>query len=299
LTSEKCLYMVVYTFACLNVKAAPDAGIGVGRLPWHHAFQWRNTAVPETITEELPMEPGPKPLYRQVREYIETRVCRGAWPPDFRIPSENELVARLGVSRMTVNRALRELATEGVLYRVQGVGTFVNRQKPLAALLEIRNIADEIAENGGVHSSRIHLMAEESPPGEIKRVMGRPEDGLVFHVVVVHLDRGCPVQMADRYVNPELAPEFMAQDFTRVTPSAYLLGVAPPSQIEHVVEASLPDELTRQRLGMAADEPCLVLHRTVWSGDRVATVNRLVYPGSRYRIGGRFQPLQAGAAMAP
>lgn len=253
--------------------------------------------MPEPATPELFMESGPKPLYMQVREYIESCICNGTWPPDFRIPSENELVAQLGVSRMTVNRALRELAAENILYRVQGVGTFVHRQKPIAALLEIRNIADEIVENGGVHSSRICLLEEEPPAPDVARWMQVPEDSRVFHVVVVHFDRECPVQLADRYVNPEVAPEFMVQDFSQITPSQYLLDVAPPSQIEHVVEASLPDTVTRERLAMAAEEPCLVLHRTVWSGERVATVNRLVYPGSRYRIGGRFQPLHAGTAL--
>ena len=97
---------------------------------------------------------APLPLYQQVKTYIEARIASGQWPPEMKIPSENELVASLGVSRMTVNRALRELAALGHLVRVQGVGTFVATPKPQSALLEIRSIADEIRARGGRHTSR-------------------------------------------------------------------------------------------------------------------------------------------------
>ena len=66
-----------------------------------------------------------RPLYQDVKAHVLDRMQREAWPPHYRVPSENALVARLGVSRMTVNRALRELSHEGRLFRVQGVGTFV------------------------------------------------------------------------------------------------------------------------------------------------------------------------------
>ena len=62
------------------------------------------------------------PLYLAVKQLIHERIDSGAWPPNFRVPSENELVSELGVSRMTANRALRELASEGVIKRVQGRG---------------------------------------------------------------------------------------------------------------------------------------------------------------------------------
>ncbi|MDC6679410.1 GntR family transcriptional regulator, partial [Leclercia adecarboxylata] len=65
------------------------------------------------------------PLYEKVKEYILRNVSTGVWAREQRIPSENELVATLGVSRMTVHRALRELTSEGFLVRIQGVGTFV------------------------------------------------------------------------------------------------------------------------------------------------------------------------------
>ena len=64
---------------------------------------------------------------------------------------EAELVAQFGFSRMTINRALRELTDEGLLVRLQGVGTFVAEPKGQSALFEIRSIADEIAARNHQH----------------------------------------------------------------------------------------------------------------------------------------------------
>ena len=74
-----------------------------------------------------------QPLYQQVKNHIIERIESGEWPPERRTPSENELVEALSVSRMTANRALRELTAEGYLVRVQGVGTFVAARKSVSA----------------------------------------------------------------------------------------------------------------------------------------------------------------------
>ncbi len=95
----------------------------------------------------------PHPLYAGVKQMILDRIHSGEWPPKHRVPSENELVSELGVSKMTANRALRELATEGELVRIQGVGSFVAERKGYSALFEVRNIADEIAERGHAHEA--------------------------------------------------------------------------------------------------------------------------------------------------
>ena len=184
---------------------------------------------------------APQPLYQKVKNHILAMIDSGALPPEGRIPSENELVAALNVSRMTVHRALRELSAEGLLDRVQGVGTFVASPKPQAALLEIVSIAEEIRRQGGVHSSKVHVLRSEPAPPEIARTMQLPPRSQVYHAVLIHFDRGRPVQLADRYVNPVVAPRFMEQDFTRLTPNEYLIGVAPITVVDHVIEAVLAD----------------------------------------------------------
>jgi len=239
----------------------------------------------------------PLPLYRQVREYIEKGIKSGQWTQDMKIPSENELVEILGISRMTINRAIRELTADGRLIRLQGVGTFVAPEKPQSALLEIRSIAYEINRRGGIHSSDVHLLAEETANPELASLLDIAAGSPVFHIILIHKDRGQPVQMADRYVNPAIAPDFLKQDFTRITPNEYLQRAAPVSEVEHVIEAILPDVKMQDLLKIKAEEPCLLLHRKTWAGKITATKSRFIYPGSRHRIGGRFKPVSDSHRM--
>ncbi|MDJ0948886.1 MAG: histidine utilization repressor [Alphaproteobacteria bacterium] len=234
------------------------------------------------------------PLYQQVKDFITARIESGDWPPGCRIPSENDIVASLGVSRMTAHRAVRELSAEGRLDRVQGVGTFVAARREPSALLEIRSIAREIAERGGSHSATVISADREAANDEAARMMQLAPEALVFHVVVVHRENGRPIQLEDRYVNPGVAPKFLDQDFTRITPSQYLTDHVTATEVEHVIEARRPEGAEYKLLEIDRYEPCLVLRRRTWSLSRVVTRVKLVHPGNLYRLGGRFKP--AGAA---
>lgn len=231
---------------------------------------------------------GPAPLYERVKQKILGHIRSGEWPPHHRVPSESELVSELGFSRMTINRALRELTADGVLVRMQGVGTFVAEPKGQAALVEVHNIADEIAARGHVHRLDVITLREENASTERALSLNVKEGQRVFHSLIVHYENDVPVQIEDRYVNPQVAPDYLQQDFLRETPFAYLNRVAPLSEGEHVVEAVLPDAAEARLLGINRGEPCLLIRRRTWSGARLVTSARLIYPGSRYRLEGRF-----------
>src|ERR1700683_2503136 len=96
-----------------------------------------------------------QPLYLKVKRHILDNIDSGKWGTSMRVPSENEIVKSFGVSRMTANRALRELRDEGVLVRIAGVGSFVADQHAHAPPLEIRGIADEIRTRGHAHRAEI------------------------------------------------------------------------------------------------------------------------------------------------
>jgi GntR family histidine utilization transcriptional repressor len=234
------------------------------------------------------------PLYQQVKEYIIGKINGGEMQPGMRVESEAELVAQLNVSRMTVNRALRELADEGRINRIQGKGSFVAENKPQSALLEIKSIAREIRERGGAYSCSVHLLQEEKAKPSIAASMGVAPYSEVFHSVIVHKDNDVPIQLGFRYINPQVAPHFLEQDFTKCTVSEYLLGLAPVSAVQHVVEALIPDSWIRELLKINASEPCLALYRKTWVDDKIATHSSFYYPGSRYTLGGKFFPSSTG-----
>ncbi|MGJ7581980.1 histidine utilization repressor [Variovorax sp. RHLX14] len=228
-------------------------------------------------------------LYAQVKEHISRRIQDGTWPAGHRLPSEHELVVQFGISRMTVNRALRELVDQGRIVRVAGVGSFVAENKPQSTLLQIANIASEIRQRG--HDYRCEMLA-------VERVAASPDVAAwldlragesIFHSVCLHRENEMPVQLEDRYVNPLIAPDFLTQDFSKLTPSEYLLHNVPFDQIEHLVDAVLPSVEQAARLAMVATEPCLLLTRRTWTRNTPVTWVRCLHPASRYRLGSRFR----------
>ncbi|MGI5491719.1 GntR family transcriptional regulator [Microtetraspora malaysiensis] len=70
---------------------------------------------------------GPIPVYKQIAELIREQIDQGDLTPGDAVPSEAELEAEYGIARMTARRVARELREQGLVYTVQGEGTFVGR----------------------------------------------------------------------------------------------------------------------------------------------------------------------------
>lgn len=229
-------------------------------------------------------------LYQQVKDFIARNIRSGTWPPGHRLPSEHELVAQFGISRMTVNRALRELAAQGQVERVAGVGSFVAREKPQSTLLHIANLAEEVRRRGHDYRCDVLTVERVSAPLDVATALDLAIGESVFHAVCVHREDGVPVQLEDRYVNPLASPDFGQQDFTRIQPSEFLLRSVPCDQIEHVIDAVLPTPEQARQLEMDPSQPCLLLTRRTWTRDVPVTLVRCLHPSTRYQLGSRFQP---------
>lgn len=239
------------------------------------------------------------PRYQALKDGILERIASGSLGPGDRVPSENELAESAGVSRMTANRALRELTDEGYLERVTGSGSFVADFRATSHPLEVRNIADEVAARGHRYAARVLVqeltVADSRVAAAFKTKAGTP----VYHARVVHLENERPIQLEDRYVLPDFAGDFLDQDFTQRTPSAYLSSVSPLQDAEQVVRAEMPDSASGKALDMAAGEPCLVVTRRTFSGGAPVTYGRFIHPGSRFELSGRYSPVAGGPGRRP
>jgi len=229
------------------------------------------------------------PQYLRVQTYLRDGITAGRWVAGDLLPSESELVQRFGVSRMTVNRALRELHQDGLLERVQGVGTFVAQLHRISSTLTVRDVHEEIAERGHQHGSRVQVIERVRATAQQAAVFGLRTGSALFHSVIVHTEDGLAIQCEDRLVNPACAPDYLAMDFSQTTPTNYLLQVAPLSEAQYTIEALLPGEQEARLLGISKRDPCLVLNRRTFSRGVTVTTVRLTYPGSRYFLQGSFQ----------
>lgn len=234
------------------------------------------------------------PLYQRLKDYVLGDIRAGRLRPRDRVPSEQELVEKFGVSRMTANRALRELASDGYLVRQTGVGTFVAEVQARSHVLQVRNIADEIAEREHVHTAGVVTLESVSAGAGIGQRLGLHTPTQLFHTLIIHHENGRPIQAEDRYVVPDAAPDYLQQDFTRTTPNEYLTRIAPLQTVEHVISARIPDDRIRTLLEMRAGEPSLVIDRLTWSDDRPVSSARLHHPASRYELTANFDAANRG-----
>jgi GntR family histidine utilization transcriptional repressor len=228
--------------------------------------------------------------YAKVKRFLKEELARGHWLPGALMPSDAELVAQFGVSRMTVTRALRELQSEGLVERVQGVGTFAAHLGRVASTLTIRDLHEEIVSRGHCHHAVVHVAERLGAPAELAAQLGVTTGATVFHTLIVHFENGVPLQCEDRYVNPACAPGYLDVDFSKVTPTHYLLEVAPLWEAQYSIQACAPSAEEARLLEIGRNEPCLVVVRRTMSRGVPITIARLVHPGSRHQIDGQFRP---------
>jgi GntR family histidine utilization transcriptional repressor len=184
---------------------------------------------------------------------------------------------------------LRELVAQGRIVRVAGVGSFVAERKPQSTLLQIVNLASEIRQRGHDYACQMLVVERVSATLEVAAALNVRTGESVFHSVCVHLEDGVPIQLEDRFVNPHVVPDFAQQDFSVQQPSEFLVRTVPFDEIEHVVDAVLPNSEQAQRLQMDASEPCLLLTRRTWTQGTPVTLVRCLHPASRYRLGSRYR----------
>ncbi len=238
----------------------------------------------------LPAPAPPGAPYTRVKQHLMDGLAGGRWPAGALMPSEAELVAAFGVSRMTVSRALRELQAEGLVQRSQGLGTFAAPLHRVSSTLTIHDLHDEILARGHRHEAVVHLQRAEPAGAALAAQLGVAAGARVFHTLIVHLENGTPLQCEDRYVNPAEAPGYLGADFTRITPTQYLFDHTALWRAQYTVEAARPTAQEARLLGVAAHMPCLVLVRRTFSRNAPITLARLVHPGSLYALHGEFTP---------
>lgn len=228
--------------------------------------------------------------FERIKLHLKARLADGDWSPGALMPSEAELVSEFAVSRMTVNRALRELQLEGLIDRVQGVGTFAAQLNRVSSTLTIRDIHEEIVSRGHTHRATVHVAREEVASASAAARLGVAANTQVFHTLIVHYENQVPLQCEDRYVNPVCAPDYLSVDFTQVTPTHYLLDVAPLWEAHFSVEAGLPTAREAKLLGLKTSDPVLIVSRRTVNRGIPITQARLVHPAGHYQIEGAYTP---------
>lgn len=235
---------------------------------------------------------GRGPLYRQIKRAIAEPILSGQFEPGKRLPSEDSFTSIFNTSRMTVNRALQMLADDGLISRHRRNGTFVAAQVAEHAVMELRDIADEVLDLGATHT--FSLLNRGMIPTEktIATHLGLAAGKSALFLQCLHLADDIPFVIEDRYINTESVPEAANEMFENIPPSRWLLENVPWTRAEHAITAINASEHIARLLDIAPMDACLCIERTTWLSERPVTYVQLTYPATRHRLVGHFTPGQ-------
>lgn len=237
--------------------------------------------------------PDSRPAYLRIKRWILEGIEQGRFGPGSKIPSENVLAETFGVSRMTANRAIRELAMANVLRRIQGSGTFVATPEIDANLTTLTSIQLDLSHGGHRHSAKVLHLEWRTIPDRFMSTLGEAHPGPAAYCEIVHFDGELPIQLERRYVAQPYADSFIRQDFTKNTPTEYLTSIAPLQRADYSIYAMAPTPEFRQLLQLDSGEPILHLHRATWSQGKFVTIADLFHPASRYHLRGTLDYQEA------
>src|SRR5262245_9052239 len=234
----------------------------------------------------------PVSLYQRILGEIRDRILSGEWPPGHRVPFEHELSAIYHCSRMTVNKALSQLAKAGLIERRRRSGSFVRRPQLQSAVLEIHDIKTEVLALGLPYRYELAERRQHATsPADLAR-LDLPPHSAVLDLSCRHFAGDRPFCLEQRLISLAAVPEAAEENFEEIAPGPWLISRVPWSAAEHTIRAAGADRETAAALDIAKGTACLVIERRTWSSDRAVTHVRLTYAGSSHALVARFEPSQ-------
>ncbi|MDR2565411.1 MAG: GntR family transcriptional regulator [Bifidobacteriaceae bacterium] len=226
---------------------------------------------PGDLVEPLALDrAGPTPVYRQVAGALQAKIESGAWPVHYRLRTEPELAAALGVSRGTLRKAIEVLIAEGRLTTVRGRGTFVTSpaiETPITS--RFATLSEELARQGRPFTSRVVDRQIGPAPAPIAALLDVPGGEAVFRLERVRTDAQGPIACLVNYVRAALAPGIEEVDFTSRRLFDYLevdCGL-PIAYGQRTITAIAAPDLVADRLGTAPGAPILYLEQVTYLAD--------------------------------
>jgi GntR family transcriptional regulator, histidine utilization repressor len=234
-------------------------------------------------------------LHTRILGDIRQRILSGRWRPGHRIPIEHELSQTYACSRMTVNKALTELARVGLIERRRRAGSFVSTPPRLqSALLDIRDLKDEVEASGLTYSvERLQRQRRMATVTDCRRLeLVTPVE--IVAVTCRHSGSGQPYCLEERIISLAVVPAARDESFQGTAPGPWLVAHVPWTSAEHRISAAPADARVARRLDIPLAAACLVVERITWRGNDAVTHVRFVYPGAARELIARFEPSQGG-----
>lgn len=234
------------------------------------------------------------PYYQQIQEAVRWLIASGSLKPGDMLPTEFQLSEELGISRLVVHRALRELVTEGLLIRQRSKGTFVAppMTRGYSVVGPLFSMTESLSQ-GGLKPQN-HILVKEVVPAEgtVRTELGLPEGGRVLHLFSLRLVDRLPFAIEDMYFPAGRFPALAKLEWDNRSVYATLEKMydAHPQEATDVVAAGSATRDEARLLGIITGAPVMRLQRT--SVDRQGLpveFSRVVFHAERYHFVARVR----------
>ena len=243
---------------------------------------------------------SPSTLYTKVEETIAAEIADGEYRPGDQLPTEDELLQRFEVSRITVRRAIQNLVQRGLLEIRRGRGTFVLEPRIEAELTKLSGFVEDMNAAGRKASARVLNQGVVSATARIAERLQLGRGARVMRIERVRLADGLPVSFDQTYLPLALGRKIVRNDL-RMHPIFTLLeeeyGV-PLLEADYALEAVAASKVVAEALQITVGTPILQIERTSkTTNDEPVDYEVLSYRGDLVRFVTKLLRLKGKPAM--
>lgn len=207
-----------------------------------------------------------QPLYAQIKEIIKQRILDGDYDIHERLPSESEMMKVFGVSRITVRQALRDLHTDGLVFSVQGKGTFVSRPKAVQDIQSLQGFGEAMSPQGYETSARVIGVQEVRASGDVAEALNLSRNSKVIELTRIRYLNREPVSLDNSFFPLEIGKALQGRDLTQdvfpMLENEFGIGLG---HADLKVEAIVANEALAQHLNVDVGSSILRIQRLVFS----------------------------------
>jgi GntR family transcriptional regulator len=227
------------------------------------------------------------PIYYQLFKYFEKQIRSGKLQPGDALPTEMEIAEQYDISRMTVRRAISELASAGMIYTQKGKGTFVARPRLDSVTFNLNNFFDEIKQKGmNPHAELLEARIVKADEQLAQRLGIGVNSRCLYFRIVITAD-GEPLAYETKYTvyskqTPILESQLIDPLLSRLA-AAHSDSI--PSSSKKVLMVSKATEEEAKVLGVTSGLPVFFMSQTIYDADsKIIAWGKTIYRGDRYKM---------------
>lgn len=229
------------------------------------------------------------PLYQQIQKDIKTAIESGKYKPDEKIPSESALSEEYSASRITIRRAVKELCNEGYLFKLQGVGTFVEKphiHRKFTGTNELDSFTNTCLNHGMVSGAQLidcQIVPSRKDEQDFFKIS---KDAMLIYIERIRTADNRPIFLENLFMPYNEYKDLLNMDLKNVSmfDTIEKIGGLRPVHADHsTLEITKASSEQARKLDISIGEPLFFFNVYMLDKDRnPICIGRQYYIGNRY-----------------